>query len=123
MIKEEALNILIKESGANTNEISDGYHTFKELYDSRIALFICLASMCKKKGMLVWRSRVHADGTSFPGWFLLGISREPGEQITYHLPDELWDKCNFAYDLPKSVHFDGHTTGDVITRLLKLANA
>ena len=52
-ITEEALiNQIIqagvKGSGVNTNLISDGYHSFGELYDHRITLFITLCKILDK---------------------------------------------------------------------------
>lgn len=43
--------------------ISDGYHTFNDLYDHRHALFLAL---CRALGM-GWKSRLHVDGTSVDG--------------------------------------------------------
>jgi len=103
-------------------QTSDGYHTFDELYDHRITLWIALCRNFCKHAMLSypWRSRIHSDGTSFEGWFVLGYRSLPGEQITYHLPDSRWDECNFAVDLDRCPTFDGHTSADVIERLKRL---
>lgn len=101
----------------NAGEMSDGYHTFNELYDHRIALFIAL---CRQLGDEVWRSRLHSDGTGFEGWFVLGINSDPGSQITYHLPDNKWDECKFAATLDRAPQFDGHTSADVVSRLGRL---
>ena len=103
----------------DTNEISDGYHTFGELYEHRITLFIAL---CKRyeRDISVWRSKLHSDGTSFDGWFVLGIDKREGRQITYHLPIEKWEETNFAEDLNKAPEFDGHKAQDVLNRLANL---
>ena len=101
-------------------EISDGYHTFKELYEHRISLYIALCKRvranCQNK---VWRSKKHSDGElCFGGeWFVLGINEKAGEQITYHLPIELWDKCKFAETLDQAPEWDEHTSDDVLLRL------
>lgn len=107
-------------------EVSDGYHTFDELYDHRIELYIAL---CRHKhellGMenpgkhLVWRSKNHSDGEpAFGGtWFVLGIGTEKGKQITYHLPMSKWEETEFAETLEKAPEWDGHTSADVIERL------
>lgn len=103
----------------------DGYHTFDELYEHRITLFIVL---CKKYNMpqnppfdrRCWRSKLHSDGTSFDGWFILGINKEKGKQITYHLPISKWEETNFAKTLEKAPEFDGHTPQDVLNRLKSL---
>ena len=71
-------------------KISDGYHTFNELYKHRICLFLAL---CECVHYWVWRSKKHSDGTPTPdGWFIAGIGEVAGKQITYHLPNEYWDK-------------------------------
>lgn len=82
--------------------ISDGYHTFAELYEHRHALFIALCFELQDAAdefgyeSDVWRSRLHSDGTMFDGWFVMGINRDRGRQITYHLPERLWSKTEFA---------------------------
>lgn len=110
----------------NTRCDCDGYHTFDELYDHRIALWIALCRATQKinnewgeGGCEVWRSKNHSDGEpAFGGtWFVLGIGKKSGNQITYHLPIEKWDECFFAETLEKAPEFDGHTSDDVLERL------
>lgn len=100
-------------------EVSDGYHTFTELYSHRVKLWIVLcAQLAAGPGAPVWRSRYHSDGSSISGWFLLGVGKLFGEQMTYHLPDVFWPDCSrFAETLDFAPPFDGHTSGDVLTRL------
>lgn len=111
----------VKAVGQPVGQISDGYHTFDELYEHRIVLFIALAgrfSYYEGPDMpSVWRSKVHSDNSIWEGWFILGIGTEPGEQITYHLPESKWEECNFATTLDKAPTFDGHTSADVLERL------
>jgi hypothetical protein len=98
--------------------VSDGYHTFDELYEHRRILFIAL---CKRiRPERVWRSKLHSDGSRYDGWFILGIDRLPDEQITYHLPIALWEATSFAQTLDKAPTFDGHTPADVLERLQRL---
>lgn len=99
--------------------ISDGYHTFNELYDHRIALWIALCRTGDSR-CLPWRSELHSDGSRIEGWFILGMCRSPGDQITYHLPMSKWEDCNFAVSISKAPEFDGHTPADVIERLNRL---
>ena len=115
MTKEDKINALIAE-GCDTNLISDGFHTFGELYEHRIVLFIALCCMVKKN---VWRSRAHSDGSVLDGWFILGIGYAAGEQITYHLPMSKWAETDFAETLDKAPEYDGHTSDDVLRRLEK----
>ncbi len=114
---------LIRVEGENL-EVSDGYHTFDELYDHRITLYIALCRIlrteCDHRG--VWRSKLHSDGSSFEGWFVLGIGKEgeKGKQITYHLPLSRWGETDFAETLEKAPEWDGHTPEDVLKRLKAL---
>jgi hypothetical protein len=57
------------------------------------------------------------------GWFLLGLGVKAGKQITYHLPNEFWKRCDFARTVTVAPEFDGHTSSDVLTRLLDIINA
>lgn len=111
--------------------ISDGFHTMDELYDHRITLFIqickTLVTIEKVKSdkvvMIqrpVWRSKLHHDGSSYEGWFILGINKEAGMQITYHLPISRWEETNFAETLEKCPEFDGHSSPEVLERLKNL---
>lgn len=125
------LNAFIKVNAVkgilDTNNISDGYHTFGELYDHRIELYIQLCSLWAYNanhhhngGPDVWRTQKHSDGSCVDGWFLLGMNKGAGSQITYHLPMSRWDDCSFAETLERAPEFDGHTSADVLKRLREL---
>lgn len=123
MITKE-INEKISEMNGDTNDISDGYHTFGELYEHRISIYIALCKIHDKYcyeslGIYsnVWRSKLHSDGSAWEGWFILGIGKEKGQQITYHLPISKWDETNFADTLDKAPDWDGHTSNDVLERL------
>ena len=121
MNTEQALNILIKGKDVDTNKISDGYHTFGELYDHRIALYIALCKVINSYGNVgAWRSKCHSDGTFIQGWFILGLGEQPGRQITYHIPNDEWDRCDFAEALATAPEWDKHTSEDVLDRIKKL---
>lgn len=111
----------------STGVISDGYHTFDELYEHRIVLWIALCKILYADPQYqtgqkadVWRSKLHSDGTSFDGWFIMGIGRNKGEQITYHLPIAKWEETDFAETIEKAPEFDGHTSADVLERIKAL---
>lgn len=104
--------------GTEEMDASDGYHTFSELYDHRITLYIAL---CRTRPLgTVYRSKLHADGSSFEGWFILGINKEKGKQISYHLPLSRWEDTEFVQTLEKAPEWDGHTSDDVLNRLKEL---
>lgn len=117
MSKELIINNLIKKEQVDTNLISDGYHTFGELYEHRITLFIALCRIIQDRTLkYVWRYQTDAD------WFLLGIDKAAGHQITYHLPMSKWKDAEFAYTVTEKEkpEFDGHTSKDVLYRLNQL---
>lgn len=114
----------------------DGYHTFDELYDHRVTLFIALcrtlfydSEMAYGGGESrpifyrngnIWRSKLHKDGSMFDGQFIMGIRTNAGHQITYHLPLDRWAETSFAYTLDRAPKWDGHSSNDVIKRLKNL---
>lgn len=122
-----------KEHGYSIQHLSDGYHTFDGLYKHRIANFIAL---CRSRVELytigniydkhfgihnVWLSKFHSDGSSYAGWFIMGINKEKGKQITYHIPESEWLKCTLIGEvLDRAPEWDGHTPADVLKRLAEL---
>lgn len=114
----------MKETTTKADEnTSDGYHTFKELYQHRDSLFIAL---CKQISMnsgygYVWRSKLHSDGTMFDGYFIMGMGtdKHKGKQITYHMPLAEWDQAEVGNvaTLDMAPEYDGHTPEDVLERL------
>lgn len=98
---------------SETGSISDGYHTFDELYEHRFLLYLAFLRVCP---FFAWKSRQHADGTMYDGWFIVGVDL-PAGPITYHLPERLWDLTSFLDEVPQAPAWDGHTPDDVLTRL------
>jgi hypothetical protein len=101
-------------SSVNMGEVTDGYHTFNELYEHRIALFIALM---KALPDLSWYKR-----TEDKDWIILGISLPTG-QVTYHVPRKWEDEylVNIhRYELNDGPPFDGHTSKDVLERIKNL---
>jgi hypothetical protein len=95
------------------NDMSDGYHTFDELYDHRCLLFL---NMCLDRPRLCcWRP-------DFEGWFCL-YRNGPEGQISYHLPNRLLPLVEGQIERNDSVKFDGHNSNDVLERLAKMAKA
>jgi hypothetical protein len=105
------------------SQLSDGYHTFAELYEHRHALVLCLM---KAKPKCFWFSRRHNDGElCFGGdeWFIVGGTLPGGEPITYHLPARLWKTAQATGAAEQKVGdpWDGHSAADVVQRLLAWA--
>lgn len=113
-IKINNTEIEVKDIG----EISDGYHTFNQLYYQRAILFATIVNQNKE---ISWKSFKHEDGKycfdKNGDWFIVGIDTPLGS-YTYHYEKDYWAlfKCK---ELPVAKHWDGHTEKDVI-RLLSL---
>ena len=56
----------------------------------------------------------------YPDWFIMGINREGGRQISYHMPAYLWADTGCAETLDRAPEWDGHTPGDVVKRLAEV---
>ncbi len=97
-------------------ELSDGYHTFNDLYYQRCMLFATIVNTYSK---LAWKSHRHENGELCfgGGWFIVGIDTPDGS-YTYHYENKYWDLFD-CEELEYSKHWDGHTDKDV-TRLLSL---
>lgn len=105
--------------GVDTNLVSDGYHTFGELYAHRCLLFIAFANQLDESR--VWRSKKHNDGSEVVGYFIAGANLAQNTvlqsfQISYHIPVKYWDLCDFP-ELVYAPEWDGHTSQDVVNRL------
>lgn len=106
-------------SQVDMGEVSDGYHTFNELYAHRVRLF---SSLMHAYPGLAWWSRKHSDGEEWEGWVIAGISTPEGE-ITYHLPVEEIEFLPEGTELEFGKEWDGHEASDVLDRLLSLRPA
>ena len=102
---------------------SDGYHTFRDLYDHRVSLFAALVNQWgKTTDWDIHKSWKHNDGLPCfgSGWFIV-MAETPHGQISYHFEDTFWD----MFCIPEKEcanKWDGHTPEDVITRLRECAN-
>ena len=97
-------------------KISDGYHTFDDLYDFRMqynaAFFNLLQSSVK-----VTKSHRHFDGElCFGGCWFIVQAELPEGQISNHYEDKYWDLFHIAA-VDKADEWDGHSDKDVLKRL------
>lgn len=114
----KAICVLHDLPAADVEKMSDGYHTFADLYEQRLVLSAALA----KNNPHAWKSKRHEDG-SVPfggGWFIMGFDTSEG-CYTYHYELKDWDlfQCK---ELEKGKPWDGHTSKDV-RRLLSIPAA
>jgi hypothetical protein len=98
-------------------DLSDGYHTFNELYHHRAILFSVICNSMPDKA---WKSKLHDTGDMFDGMFIVGIETPEG-QATYHYDIEpYWDMFKVK-ELEKAPKWDGHTPQVAIDRISKLS--
>ena len=102
---------MLPESGIG--DMSDGYHTFNELYHHRAVLF---STICNARPDLAWKSKLHDTGDMYEGMFIVGIETKEG-QATYHYDiDPYWDMFNVPV-LDRAPVWDGHTPQQAIDRI------
>ena len=100
-------------------EVSDGYHTFNELYEYRMLYNAALFNEFAKQGLYdVHKSRKHSDG-EYPfgdsNWFIV-MAELPTGQISNHYEMKDWDK----FQIPEKEvanKWDEHSPRDVADRL------
>lgn len=108
-------NIIYINKNIDMQKVSDGYHTFSELYHHRMVLFSIICNQNKSKA---WKSKLHHDGTMFDNYFIVGINTKEG-QYSYHYHMECWDYFKNIDEILTAPEWDGHKPSD-ITRLLSL---
>jgi hypothetical protein len=100
-------------------EVSDGYHTFNELYEYRMLYNAALFNEFAKQGLYdVHKSRKHSDG-EYPfgnsNWFIV-MAELPTGQISNHYEMKDWGKFQIP-EKPLANKWDRHTPKDVTERL------
>lgn len=119
--KDDTMRVYM--SRGHARDVSDGYHTFDDLYRHRMALTLLLMATC---GLPSWISKQHhpEDDPMFDDFFVVGIDLPTGT-VTYHYKLRYWDLFAPLAASPKTMtvvldhapKFDGHTPTDVINRL------
>ena len=118
--ERKRINSICEVAGvAEIDDLSDGFHTFRQLYYQRMMLF---AVIVKQNRDRAWKSLRHEDGELCfgGGWFIVGIDTPEGS-YTYHYENKYFDLFDCEI-LDYGKHWDGHTEKDV-TRLLSLPDA
>ena len=117
IIEKQSKEIEELENQRQNGTLSDGYHTYNDLYYQRCVLF---ATICNLNKNISWKSKKHNDGKkcfNSDKWFIVGIDTPKGS-YTYHYEIKYWDMFD-VQELEKGKFWDGHTEKDV-TRLLSL---
>ena len=137
-----------KDRGISLKNISDGYHTFQELYDFRLAYNALLFNEWGKdfyhksggkvnfpinafdfqKNHIIPKYNVHKSWKHHDGEWCFGKEKEwfivsamlPTGLISNHYKAKHWDKFKVP-EVDKALFpYDGHTSEDVLDRLLKM---
>jgi len=124
MDKITEINNLIQESinleNVSAKDISDGHHTFRELYKQRLILF---CTICNLFPNLSWKSKKHFNNETdpmFDGDFIAGINTPEGV-ASYHIKLEYWE----LFDIPeieRAPRYDYYSSEDVLKRILSLTH-
>lgn len=119
----DELNKLIKQYNKDgiisSKDISDGHHTFRELYKQRLILF---CTICNTFPNLSWKSRKHFDEENdpmFDGDFIAGINTPDGI-ASYHIKLEYWELFEIP-EIERAPKYDSYTPDDVMQRILSLS--
>lgn len=136
-MKIDKINQIIQDSkadGKDTSQVSDGYHTFEELYDIRLAYNVALFNEWASQAVYtssgfeilpvkhdVHKSQRHHDGELCfgGGWFIV-VANLPSGQISNHYEMKHWDLFRIPSYEKAKYEWDGHTSEDVINRLKSL---
>ena len=125
MSKLKEINDLIMESKLSgeisTKEISDGHHTFGELYHHRIILF---CTLCNIFADVSWKSRKHFDEENDPMFndsFIAGINTPDGI-ATYHIKLKYWDMFDIP-EIDRAPKYEQYDSDDVIERVYSLSKS
>ena len=118
------------------SKLSDGYHSFEDLYSIRLAYNVALfnewgrqGNRSDKSGRMylsipvpkhdVHKSQRHHDGELCfgGGWFIV-VANLPSGQISNHYEMKHWDLFRVPAVEKAKYEWDGHTSEDVIKRLI-----
>ena len=103
--------MMLPESGIG--DMSDGFHTFNELYHHRAVLF---SVICNARPNLAWKSKLHDTGDMYEGMFIVGIETKEGQAAYHYDIDPYWDMFNVPV-LDRAPVWDGHTPQQSIDRI------
>lgn len=117
-------DILIPENVEICN-ISDGYHSFRELYNFRkMYNAVLFNEWAKQKKYSVHKSLKHFEGDyCFDGKYFIVVALLPTGQISNHYKLKDWDLFKIPVFSKAMIPYDGHTAKDVLTRLESFISA
>lgn len=122
-VRDDETNTAVVASYDKMSEISDGYHTFAELYRYRMlyqaAWFNEIQLDHESEGYSNYglcKSKLHHDGTMFEGGYFIVVAQLPTGQISNHYKLEHWDMFKLP-EVEKAPEWDGHTPTEAADRI------
>lgn len=137
-VKDDTKSVLEAKQYSSMGDVSDGYHTFDELYMYRVlynaAFFNELnntihlmesiraqhdSTLPPSHDFMLHKSKRHSDGEECfgGGWFIV-MAQLPTGQISNHYELRHWDLFNIP-EMSQAAPWDGHTPEDVADRLTR----
>lgn len=112
----------------SVGELSDGTHTFNELYDFRMIYNALLFNEWYLRDVFEYRYQVHKSWKHEDGQYCFGSNKEwfivsamlPTGLISNHYPAKYWDLFQIPEYEKALFLYDGHTSQDVFNRLKDL---
>ena len=104
-------------------ELSDGYHTFNELYDYRMIYNALVINQFASQGLYnCHKSKRHSDGEECFGgdWFIVTMELPTG-QVSNHYEMKYWDKFK-CEERETADPWDGHTPQVAFERMMAFAD-
>lgn len=117
----EGIQILKGKKLIDDNLISDGHHTFRELYDYRMLYnALIINEWAKGDDIEVYKSKKHDDGLECfgGGWFIV-VAVLPTGIVDNHYKLEYWDLFKCKEEEKDKYKYDGHTPKDVSNRMFE----
>jgi len=108
----------VQQGSVIPKQISDGEHTFEELYDQMEVMF---CSLCNLYPHISWKTTNPYDPKEeMPkDMFIAGIYTPMG-QATYHIHQKLWDVLHVS-ELPREPEHDNMSEEDAVFRIYSMS--
>lgn len=116
--RNEELYDVKEKTYSSMGQVSDGYHTFDELYHYRMLYNAgFLNELYQRRAVPVYKSWRHSDEKLCfgGGWFVV-VALLPTGQVTNHYPAEHWDLFD-AQVVYRAPEWDGHTPKEAAKRI------
>ena len=114
----ELIQLEKNKKNISVKEISDGHHSFDELYRNRMILF---CTLCNCFPDISWKSKKHYNEETDPmfnGDFIAGINTPKGV-ATYHFKIKYWDLFKVK-ELDRALPYDDYSNDEVMVRIMSL---